>query len=251
MAGQTATVTAPVVVFAVALLITVIWAREKPEQATPPPDRTVGEALRQAFAVDFHAHPAFGWWFVNRLLFWAGFILLNTFLLTYSIDVLGMPEAAAQKFVGNVSTILGAALVVVSLPTGWLTDRIGRKSIVMIAGVVAAVGTLFLLTVRDTTLITVGAAIVGLGIGAFLSANWALATDIVPREEAARYLGIANIATCIGSGVARLLGGVLIDPINKALGSASTGYLLLYALAAAAFLASALVIIPLPNNKKA
>ncbi len=90
-----------------------------------------------------------------------------------------------------------------------------------------------------------------MGVGAFLSASWALATDIVPRQEAARYLGIANIATCIGSGGARLLGGVLIDPINRALGSSSSGYLLLFALAALCFLVSALVIIPLPNQKKA
>ena len=88
-----------------------------------------------------------------------------------------------------------------------------------------------------------------MGIGAFLSANWALATDIVPREETARYLGIANIATCIGSGVARLLGGVLIDPINKYLGSSSLGYLSLFILATFCFLASALVIIPLPNKR--
>ena len=88
-----------------------------------------------------------------------------------------------------------------------------------------------------------------MGIGAFLSANWALATDIVPRGEEARYLGIANIATCIGSGVARLLGGVLIDPINSLLGSSSMGYLSLFILATLCFLASALVIIPLPNKR--
>jgi MFS family permease len=108
---------------------------------------------------------------------------------------------------------------------------------------------LALLFVRDRTLIIVAGGIVGMGVGSFLSASWALATDIVPREEAARYLGIANIATCIGSGAARLLGGVLIDPINKALGSSSSGYLLLYSLAALCFLASALVIIPLPNKR--
>jgi len=95
----------------------------------------------------------------------------------------------------------------------------------------------------------VAGGIVGMGVGTFLSASWALATDIVPAGESARYLGIANIATCLGSGVARLLGGVLIDPLNQAVG-ASTGYLLLYALAAVCFLASALVIIPLPNRKK-
>jgi len=91
--------------------------------------------------------------------------------------------------------------------------------------------------------------IVGMGVGSFLSASWALATDIVPHAEAARYLGIANIATCIGSGAARLLGGVLIDPINKLLGSSSLGYLSLFILATICFLASALVIIPLPNKR--
>ena len=49
--------------------------------------------------------------------------------------------------------------------------------------------------------------------------------------------------------MARLLGGVLIDPINRLLGSSSSGYLLLFALATACFLASALVIIPLPNKR--
>ena len=112
-------------------------------------------------------------------------------------------------------------------------------------------GALLLLFVRTEALIPVAGAIIGMGLGAFITVSWALATDIVPANETARYLGIANIATCIGSGVARLLGGVLIDPINKALGSSSLGYLSLFILAALCFLASALVIIPLPNKTKA
>ncbi len=91
-------------------------------------------------------------------------------------------------------------------------------------------------------MITLAGAVVGMGVGTFLSASWALATDIVPREEAARYLGIANIATCIGSGVARLLGGVLIDPINRALGSSTSGYLFLFGLATTFFFVSVLVL---------
>jgi MFS family permease len=141
-------------------------------------------------------------------------------------------------------------LIVLALLAGWLSDRFGRKPVMQIAGVTAFLGALMLLFVRSQNLIIVAGAIIGMSIGAFLSANWALATDIVPRREAARYLGIANIATCIGSGVARLLGGVLIDPINRLLGSSSYGYLLLFALATLCFLASALVIIPLPNKRK-
>jgi MFS family permease len=193
----------------------------------------------------------FRFWFANRILFWGAFIAINSFLINYMMDVIGMTQADAQTFYGHLKMILGGALIVLALVAGWLSDKFGRKPIMLIAGLVSFAGAFTLLFVRNLTLISIAGAIVGMGIGAFLTASWALATDIVPPGEAARYMGIANIATCIGSGVARLLGGVLIDPINKILGSSSSGYLLLYSLAAACFLASALVIIPLPNKKTA
>jgi MFS family permease len=242
---------APTVVFFVFIVFTAIWAREKGDLTSAPVEvKTVGEALKGAFHVNFRENRVFGWWFANRILFWGAFIAINSFLINYMMDVIKMSEADAQSFYGNLKMILGGALILLALISGWLSDKFGRKPVMLIAGLVSFAGAFILLLVRTTTLITIAGAIVGMGIGTFLSASWALATDIVPREEAARYLGIANIATCIGSGLARLLGGVLIDPINKLLGSSSSGYLLLYGLAAACFLASALVIIPLPNKKK-
>lgn len=250
----------PAILFFVFILFTGLWAREKPDtvsERSPEPvegsgtvaGKTVGEALKGAFYVNFRERPVFGWWFANRILFWGAFIAINSFLINYLVDVIKMTQGEAQSFYGTLKIILGGALIILALTAGWLSDKFGRKPVMLIAGLVAFVGALALLFVRDRTLIIVAGGIVGMGVGSFLSASWALATDIVPREEAARYLGIANIATCIGSGVARLLGGVLIDPINKALGSSSSGYLLLFSLAALCFLASALVIIPLPNKR--
>ncbi len=244
----------PTIVFFVFVTFTAIWAREKQDEAAasgPVATKTVGEALKGAFYVNFRENKIFGWWFANRILFWGAFIAINTFLINYMVDVIGMEQKAAQSFYGNLKMILGGALIVLALLSGWLSDKYGRKPIMLISGLVSFAGALFLLFVRDQTLITVAGAIIGMGIGAFISVSWALATDIVPADESARYLGIANIATCIGSGVARLLGGVLIDPINKALGSSSMGYQSLFILATVCFLASALVIIPLPNKKKA
>jgi MFS family permease len=241
---------APVIVFILFVTLTGIWAREQPGATNEAiASRSVGEALKSAFHVNFRETPVFGWWFANRILFWGAFIAINTFLINYLVDVIRMTEADAQSFYGTLKVILGGALIVLALVSGWLSDRFGRKPVMLIAGLVAFAGALLLLFVRERTLIIVSGAIIGMAIGAFLTASWALATDIVPRQEAARYLGIANIATCIGSGMARLLGGVLIDPINRALGSSSSGYLLLFALATVCFLASALVIIPLPNKR--
>jgi MFS family permease len=240
----------PVVIFAIFVTLTAIWAREQPGAASPAvAERSVGQALKNAFAVDFRQHPIFGWWFANRILFWAAFIAINSFLINYLVDVIRMTQAEAQSFYGTMKIILGVSLVLLALGAGWLSDRVGRKPVMLAAGVVAFVGVFALLFVRDRNLIVLGGAVVGMGVGAFLAASWALATDIVPRDEAARYLGIANIATCIGSGGARLLGGVMIDPLNAAFHSTSAGYLTLFALAALFFLASTLVLIPLPNRK--
>ncbi len=51
-------------------------------------ERPLGVALRCSFAVDLRAHPGFGWWFANRLLLWAGYLILNTYLLLFVIAVL-------------------------------------------------------------------------------------------------------------------------------------------------------------------
>jgi MFS family permease len=242
----------PTVVFFIFVIFTAIWAREKDKPDTksiPVATKTISEALKGAFYVNFRENPIFGWWFANRILFWGAFIAINTFLINYLMDVIKMTQSDAQSFYGNLKLILGGALIVLALLSGWLSDRIGRKPIMLASGFVSFAGALFLLFVRSQTLITVAGAIIGMGIGSFITVSWALATDIVPPAEAARYLGIANIATCIGSGVARLLGGVLIDPINRMLGSSSLGYLSLFILATLCFLASALVIIPLPNKR--
>jgi MFS family permease len=246
-----ATAAVPVVIFILFVTLTAIWAREKPGATSEAiASRSVGEALKNAFYVNFRENRIFGWWFANRILFWGAFIAINAFLINYLMDVIGMSQESAQSFYGTLKVILGVALILMALASGWLSDRFGRKPIMLVAGLVAFAGAALLLFVRDRTLITVAGGIIGLGIGAFLTASWALAADIVPPAEAARYLGIANIATCIGSGVARLLGGVLIDPINRALGSSSLGYLSLFILATLCFLGSALVIIPLPNKRK-
>ncbi|MCC7359063.1 MAG: MFS transporter [Anaerolineales bacterium] len=251
-AAVVAAVSVPVAVYALALLVTLWGVRASGglrRSAEPAPAVPLRRAILNTLAVDFRAYPAFGWWLVNRLLFWAGFVAVTTFLVLFVVDVIGLPEAEAQPFVGNLATLLGLALVVVTLPAGWLADRLGRRPIVIASGGLATAGTGWLLLAgADLAQVAGAAVLVGLGVGFFLSANWALATDIVPGGAAARYLGVANMATAGGSALARLLGSVLVDPLNQALGSSSAGYQVLYGLAAVFFLLSALAALRLPGR---
>ena len=75
---------------------------------------------------------------------------------------------------------------------------------------------------------------IGAGVGLFYPANWALGTDIVPGEQAGRYLGISNLAGAGAGAVGAYIGGPIAD---------NQGYVLLFAIFGALFLASSLALL--------
>jgi len=225
-----------------------LTARLSVERA--PAHRPAADAVGlRGTLVELRRHPAFVLWFSNRLLIWGGFITLNTFLLFYVIDVLEMPQAQAQRFIANVATILGLMLLLIPLPAGWLADRLGRRPLLVLAGLLASAGTLWILLSPDALGLLPAAVLLGVGVGIFLSASWALVTDIVPRADAGRYLGLANAATAGGSAAARLIGALLIDPLNRLLGSSDGGYVAVYGLALAAFVLGSLIALAIPSPR--
>jgi MFS family permease len=211
--------------------------------ASPRPDPAPTPSLRTALS----ANPAFTWVFVQRALFWCGLIALNTFMLYYLIDVVGMEFARASRFVGQISLALGVGVLALSVPAGRLADRIGRRPLLLAAGLLAAAGTGLILVARSEALLIAAGVVLGVAVGAWQSANWALITDIVPAAHAARYLGLANIATAGGSLLGRSSGALLVDPLNRLAGSQSLGYLALYGLTLVMFLLSAWAVRRVPS----
>ncbi|MGH9650674.1 MAG: MFS transporter, partial [Terriglobales bacterium] len=138
-------------------------------------------------------------------------------------------------------------LLAVALPAGRLSDRIGRRPLILASCLVAILGNAVLLTARTRPTLILGGGLLGLAAGTYLASNWALATDMVPRSQAARYLGIANIATAGGSFLARFAGGALIDPINRTFESSSAGYFTLYGLTLIGFLLATLAVLRMPR----
>ena len=71
--------------------------------------------------------------------------------------------------------------------------------------------------------------------------NWALATDLIPKEEAGKYLGLSNLATA-GAGAAARLGGPLIDGVNALRPGEFLGYPALFVLASLCTLTGTLLL---------
>lgn len=240
-----AAIAVPALCLLLGLAITAYGIRSAPPDSPIVPRRSVRKAITLSFSVDLRTHPAFGWWFLNRLFFWSAMIAVSIFLLFYIIDVVGATAAEAQRFIGQATAVLGGGLLLCAIPARRLIDQLPRKTMVFVSGLIACTGTLVVLITREYVGLMIGGGLIVSGVGIYSISSWALITTIVPRAEAARYLGIANIATAIGSAIARLIGGTLIDFVNVANGSKSIGYFIVYAIAAMLFLLSAFAVVPL------
>lgn len=236
-------------IFALALLITLAAGSGRP---APLGSKSASDlpAWWHAFRHNWRADRPFAHWFANRLLFWGAITVINTFMLFYLIDIHGLPESGAQRLLGQLGVILGAAVLLVALPAGWLTDRVGRRPFIAGASLVASAGVGVLLLLPTPTGVLAGAGLLGMGTGVFLSGSWAMVTDLAPMEQAARYLGLANIASAGASALGRAFGGALIDPINRVTNTAFTGYAVVFGAAALALLLAGYAILRAPIGSR-
>jgi MFS family permease len=194
----------------ITLLVTIITVRERPGQAAPPLPLT--SLISRTFRIDMKANSGFVLFLVSRLLFIMALTTLQTFALYFFEDVIGIANPANAA--GELITVVGIAMLVVVYPAGRFSDKIGRQPILVASGFLAALGIALIFFFHNYQLILFAGSLIGIAAGAFLSTNWALATDLVPKKEAARYLGLTNLATAGGGALARLI-GPLIDFSNR------------------------------------
>jgi MFS family permease len=187
---------------------------------------------------DARQHMSFIWWVINRLLFLAAVGSIQGFALYFLRDVMHDPKPATT------TSILMAAVAVflmLSAVVGvYISDRVGKKRLVAIAAVIAAIGAVLLLFARSLPLLIISGAIIGIGTGLFFAANWALGTKLVPPAEAGKYLGISNLAGAGAGIVGAGIGGPMADSFNAL--QPGLGYLVIFAIYAGLFLISILTL---------
>ncbi|MGC9522430.1 MAG: MFS transporter, partial [Anaerolineae bacterium] len=165
---------------------------------------TSAESLIDRLCPALGRYPAYAKLLLARFLILLGVYVVQSFAQYYIRDWLELPRPAVVT--GNLMAAIGVALTVLVFPAGWLSDRIGRWVLNVVAGAIAAAGIFLLVPVRGVVGLYAAGAMIGMATGVFLSVNWALATDLIPQEEAGKYLGLSNLATA-GAGAASRFGG--------------------------------------------
>jgi len=225
-----------------AMIATVLTVKEQPGTGSQLP---LLSALRKSFNIDVKANRDFVWFLTSRLLILMAFTTLQTFALYFLRDVVGVanPAAATARF----SIVAVAGMLAVVYPAGRLSDRIGRRPIVVSSGLLGALGIALIFVFQHSYIpIVFFAGLVGISFGAFMSANWALATDLVVKGEEARYLGLTNLATAGGAALARLIGPV-IDFFNAY--SSGLGYAVMLLACFIYFLLGSLLVMKIKGSQ--
>lgn len=194
-----------------AMLATIIMVKEPPGRKNEE-QLSVWKTLSRSFKVDVRKDRDFIVFLVSRLLIFMALATIQTFTLFYLRDVIGLVNPATAT--ADLLIAVGVGMLLAVYPAGRLSDRIGRRPVVISSGLVGAGGILVIFFSTSYGVVIAGGAIIGTATGAFMSSNWALATDLVPGGEEARYLGLTNMATAGGAALARLIGPV-IDYFNR------------------------------------
>jgi Na+/melibiose symporter-like transporter len=184
------------------LIFTLITVKEKP--VTINNERISLSSGLFKTAREIMSHRDVVWFLTSRLLVYMAFTTIQQFALYYLRDVIGVanPAEATARFL----VIAVAGMVLVAWPAGYICDKVGRKPISIAAALLGAAGIGVIALSQHYGTILWAAGIIGIALGAFNSANWALATDLVVKGEEARYLGVANMATTGGAALARAIG---------------------------------------------
>ncbi len=176
------------------------------------PRRTRGwrEIALSAWGTDILRERSVIWLLVVRLLF-LGAYAVTRFVAAYFEDSHGLSrdDATLYLFIGTL--VVGLMTAAAAVPGGRLSDRFGRRRVIWAAAAVVALG-LVLVAVAPTPELGIAAFVpFGLGMGIFLSADWALMADVIPKHTSGRYMGILNAGTAMAGPAYLVVAGPLRD----------------------------------------
>ncbi|MBZ9749322.1 MFS transporter [Deinococcus sp. HMF7620] len=193
------------------------------------------------------AHQPFLWVFVTRVLFALGQYSVQPFLQYYNKDVLRQSDPGTSTSIMLACIIVGS--IASALVGGRISDRIGRKPVIYVAGSVMAGAALLLLVAPSFGAALALALAFGLGYGAFSSVDWALGSDAMPSQSSfARDMGIWHVAF-VGPQMTSAPQGALLDWGNAQGGN--LGYTLVFGIAALFFVLGVVLVRNVPERAHA
>jgi len=181
----------------------------------PPRTRSWREIALSAWSRDVLRERDVLWLLLVRLLF-LGAYNATLIAIGYFRRSHGLSDSDADATVFLATAIVGISTALAAIPGGRLSDRYGRRPVIWAAAAIACIGLLGVAVAPSPGFAVASWIPFGIGMGIFLSADWALMADVIPKETAGRYMGILNAGTAMAGPVFIIVAGPVQDIVAGA-----------------------------------
>lgn len=222
--------------------------------AMRPYDRPLAEArplkLREVLTDMFRIQKRSGgfFWFVfGSFLIYMGVSGFQFFGVYYIEGILRItrPDEVdrAIQISGLLTLLIG---MIFAVGAGLLSDKLGRRNIIIISVLIASIVGLLFPFARTFAIFLFFSSFYAASNGVILSVDTALTSDLVPLEEAGKYMAYANLAVGVANGVAPPIFGLILNFH----GAPTTGSFIAFFIVSSAFflMSSIVMLLKVPNK---
>lgn len=136
--------------------------------------------------------------------------MLGLFMLMPILAVYGQElEGVSPLWIGLAIGAYGLTQALFQIPMGWLSDRFGRRPIIIFGLVIFAIGSVIAGVAQSIEMVTLGRAIQGMG--AIASAVLALASDVTREEQRPKVMAVIGMCIGMSFAVALILGPMIAN----------------------------------------
>jgi MFS family permease len=166
-----------------------------------------------AYRIKVRQYPDFAWALATRFLMVFGYGLGTLYIPYFLDDVLGFKDKANDSHLLMVVAVNSVSTVALVVVAGWLSDRMGRRRVLVAVGsAVMALAAVLIAVDQTWTMTLVASGVLGLGYGVYLSVDGALVTQTLPSgADRGRDMGFAGLMTTLPFALVPLVAAVLID----------------------------------------
>lgn len=185
---------------AAALLLSILpYLFHRNDPVLPLSDRPPFQwkSFARGFWISPARHPDFAWAWVTRFLMNVGNQLTIVYLLFFLRDIIGYEEPALGVLI--LTGIYAAMVMITAVLAGPWSDRVGkRKPFVIGSSVTIAMAALIMAFFPVWPGALAGAAVLGIGFGAYLAVDFALLTQVLPQAaDRGKDMGVINVASSL------------------------------------------------------
>ena len=193
----------------------------------------------KGFYISPFVYPDFAWAWLTRFLVNVGNQLTIVYLLFFLRDVIGYQDPATGVLV--LTGIYAVMVMITAVIAGPWSDRVGRrKPFVIGSSIIIAMAGAIMAFFPVWPGALAGAAVLGIGFGAYLAVDFALLTQVLPfAVDRGKDMGVINIANSLPQMVAPLVAYLSVRQFG--------GYVTLFSTAAVIGLLGAVFVLKIKN----